>query len=189
MTITITSARGFCRGCRSPLKPSKSRPRKWCSGRCRKRTLYGGECVQCGAPTDGGRGPGKAPLRCRACCSVWTEAAIIDAICRWAAGHDGVPPRSLDWCPPVPPGYPSAETVSRVFGTFNAGVRAAGFKPRRTCDRHRYDALDLDALAKRLRAGEPVAVIAAEFGATEQAFRVALRARGFSVRDARRRAA
>jgi hypothetical protein len=54
-----------CAGCGRELE-GRGRA-KWCSDRCRKRTLYAGVCVDCGAPTSGCNGPGKAPKRCQPC--------------------------------------------------------------------------------------------------------------------------
>jgi DNA-directed RNA polymerase specialized sigma24 family protein len=65
------SSPAVCQGCGSPLPappPSSGRRRKWCSEACRKRTLYGGRCVDCGAATSGSEGRGaRAPQRCHAC--------------------------------------------------------------------------------------------------------------------------
>lgn len=58
-----------CQGCGDPLPPSRGgHPRKWCSERCRKQTLYSVPCVACGEPLNGsnGRGP-NAPSLCVMC--------------------------------------------------------------------------------------------------------------------------
>lgn len=58
-----------CQGCGGPLPPSKphGRPRKWCSGRCRKRS-YGDPCVDCGAKTRYGAEMARIPEpRCVDC--------------------------------------------------------------------------------------------------------------------------
>lgn len=39
----------------------------WCSDSCRKRTLYGGACAGCGAPTSGGKGRTGRSTHCRTC--------------------------------------------------------------------------------------------------------------------------
>lgn len=64
-TIQIQMARpGLCAGCGEPIEQPKGR-RKWCSERCRKRTLYSGTCVDCGAATYNGTVP--PPKRCHEC--------------------------------------------------------------------------------------------------------------------------
>ena len=57
----------FCQGCGVTLPPSRApgRPRKWCSGTCRRHALYSGVCVDCGGATYNGTVP--PPERCRAC--------------------------------------------------------------------------------------------------------------------------
>ena len=67
--------------------------------------------------------PGYTPTR-------WTREKVIAAIKTWAKRH-GAPPKLSDWqgigrdAP-----HPSAPTVLRVFGSWNAGIEAAGFEPR-----------------------------------------------------------
>lgn len=115
--------------------------------------MYGGECVDCGAPTNGsdGRGP-HASKRCRECGArrsgetrtVWTREKIIAAILEWVALY-GEPPAIPDWHPYAAEhqlsdakraarfrggDWPSAESVIREFGSWNAGIAAAGFTPR-----------------------------------------------------------
>lgn len=58
----------------------------------------------------------------------WTEEAIICAIQRWA-NYYGDPPTSRTWKKALD-GYPSVWMVKSRFGTFNDGIRAAGFRPR-----------------------------------------------------------
>ena len=56
-----------CQGCGAPIQQAATGGRRlWCSERCRKGQ-YAGRCIDCGAPTDGSAGPGKAALRCAAC--------------------------------------------------------------------------------------------------------------------------
>lgn len=132
-----------CKGCDTELPPSRGqRERKWCSDRCRKRTLYGGSCVDCGAATDGSNGRAKAPERCNPCQAIhrtlWTRETIGAAIRQWHFEH-GAFPAATDWNatlarrfgrPDRPVDFPSVETVQRVFGSWNAAIRAAGFEPR-----------------------------------------------------------
>lgn len=76
----------------------------------------------------------------------WTRERLIDAIQRWVAEH-GEPPAVPDWCPTSarylgdetraqrfenypPRTYPWFVTVVRRFGSWNAGIAAAGYTPR-----------------------------------------------------------
>lgn len=74
---------------------------------------------------------------------VWTRDAIVAAIRLWADRHDGQPPRVVDFCPspsmvanargPVMPrnyDYPHSSCVAREFGSWNAAITAAGYRPR-----------------------------------------------------------
>lgn len=94
-----------CHGCGKQLPPSRGpgRQRKWCTNRCRRQTLYAGSCVDCGAPTNGYNGPGKASKRCVACAAadrkIWTREALIAAIQAWADETGGIPPTATDWNP------------------------------------------------------------------------------------------
>jgi hypothetical protein len=60
----------------------------------------------------------------------WTEALIIAAIQRWAAEH-GKPPVSTEW-QKRGDHHPVAQTVAARFGSWTAGLRAAGFEPARS---------------------------------------------------------
>lgn len=62
-----------CQGCGIGLAPPKKygRPRKWCSDRCRKQTLYSTPCVNCGTPTTG---DGSKHELCAACNTLATGA-------------------------------------------------------------------------------------------------------------------
>jgi hypothetical protein len=70
----------------------------------------------------------------------WTAERIIDSIDRWAGTH-AEPPTADDWRvgmqdwkgpfgPYRPRGHPSATMVAHVFGSWSAGLTAAGFTPR-----------------------------------------------------------
>jgi hypothetical protein len=135
-----TATADTCAGCSAPIEQPKSgRRRKWCSERCRKLTLYSRRCVDCDAVcnTDG-RVTG-ASERCRECAwrlnhetRRWTPETVITAIRRWADEHGGVPPTAADWNPTLastPRGseFPSLHTVMHEFGTWKAGIDAAGF--------------------------------------------------------------
>lgn len=58
----------------------------------------------------------------------WTEEAIANAIRRWHAEH-GRPPLLEDWRRGGRD-HPSATTVQRRFGSWNAAIEAAGFASR-----------------------------------------------------------
>jgi hypothetical protein len=143
-----------CHGCGTPLvrRSSYGRAPKWCSSRCRKRTLYGGTCKECGAGTVGDSGPGSAPDLCGHCSASatgrankrWTRDALLAKLREWAAIY-GEPPAVPDWDPWnarfqkhddaraarfEEGGWPHASTVIYEFGTWNAALVAAGFAPR-----------------------------------------------------------
>jgi hypothetical protein len=55
----------------------------------------------------------------------WTTERIIEAIQAWAREH-GKPPAAKDWLA-TGVGHPSNATVRDRFGSWNAGLEAAGF--------------------------------------------------------------
>lgn len=138
-----------CQGCGTPLPASKSRsrPRKWCSNRCRKRTLYTGTCVDCGGRT-GYNGTTTPSERCLTCSirrnTYWTQERIIEAIREWS-DENGEPPTATQWNPAQARqqglnwmadryqsgAWPATSHVQHRFGSWNAGIRAAGFTPRK----------------------------------------------------------
>lgn len=75
-------------------------------------------------------------------CRYWKPEWIIEACQDWAAIHGG-PPLCDQWAASPGPMYPSASTVKKRFGTWNAMIEAAGFTPTEarygalywTCDR------------------------------------------------------
>jgi AcrR family transcriptional regulator len=89
-----------------------------------RRESYRGRCRQCGRPTDGSRGQGKAPELCTFCLQPrWEPARILAAMRDFYAEH-GRSPREVD-------GHhnsalPNESPVRRRFGTWNAALRAAG---------------------------------------------------------------
>lgn len=146
---------GVCETCGGPLPPQKrGRRRRFCSDRCRK-AQYDLVCVDCGGRVNGSSPAGMANRdepRCIACAArhsgearrVWTRTLIIERIREWAAMY-GEPPAVPDWVPwqarnamhdeerarRAESGYwPSPCTVVRLFGSWNAGIEAAGFTPR-----------------------------------------------------------
>lgn len=59
----------------------------------------------------------------------WTEREIIDALCAWAAEHDGQPPTYRDW-QRTGLGHPSHRTVVNRFGSWNNALAQAGLGRR-----------------------------------------------------------
>jgi Homing endonuclease associated repeat len=65
----------------------------------------------------------------------WTERRIREALWDWEAEH-GRPPTHDEWVAADPARRrPTAETVKGVFGSWNAGLEAAGFEARGPADR------------------------------------------------------
>lgn len=66
----------------------------------------------------------------------WTKRQIIGHIRAWVKQH-GELPKYADWNKPDGRGIPSAASVVRRFGSWDAGMAAAGFEPRGVggCDR------------------------------------------------------
>ena len=120
-----------------------------------RKDSYRQPCVDCGAETSGAKGRKPEP-RCMRCANVkkgidktkWTRDRIVAAI-RWWADTYGEPPAIRDWNPhsarTVLHDEPRARrfdkhfaagevpwfnSVVYHFGTFNAGIEAAGFTPR-----------------------------------------------------------
>lgn len=67
--------------------------------------------------------------------SPWTRENIVEALLLWAELY-GRSPRSRDWITTTMPeparsqAWPNANDVVRLFGSWNAGLLAAGFKPQ-----------------------------------------------------------
>lgn len=125
---------------------------RFCSDRCRK-AQYARPCIDCGAAMNGSNGGGpNAPERCSVCNGryqgarnrIWTREKIIKAILAWADLH-GEPPAVPDWNPHHARvilhddarasrcergDWPRQQTVVDAFGSWNAGIAAAGFVPR-----------------------------------------------------------
>jgi Homing endonuclease associated repeat len=113
----------------------------------RKRS-YAQPCMDCGSMTSGseGRKPEPRCLRCAALHAnkkVWTPDRLIGKMQEWA-GRYGEPPSSTDWTVTVQrrrgnqrglrrlqeSEWPHAGTVVKAFGSWNAGIAAAGYRPR-----------------------------------------------------------
>jgi transcriptional regulator with XRE-family HTH domain len=128
--------------------------------RVRRRKRYGGTCIDCGGPTryGGTRVPPKRCKPCERAFrhtdasreerTLWTRERILTAIKTWAEEY-GEPPASQDWNPwacryelhdeeralraerLISEGViPWMTLVVNRFGSWNAGLIAAGFKPR-----------------------------------------------------------
>lgn len=122
------------------------------SKRAARRARYAGVCVDCGRPTDGSDGPGKARERCMACYlahlhanpPVWGRDRIVQCIRVWADEHGGIPPCAEDWNPSFARRrgrldkaekferdgcWPYVNSVQQWFGSWGNAIRAAGFEP------------------------------------------------------------
>jgi hypothetical protein len=147
-----------------------------------RKASYRGVCVDCGGPTDGSNGPGKASVRCMDCIA-WTREGILLAIMEWADDHGGVPPREQD----VRIGaeghsrLPYESSVRRHFGSWNNALLAAGF------DLHTDRRPETqEAIMAALRAGESVQAIADRHGVTPGAIHMRVRYRGLRVSEVRK---
>lgn len=98
--------------------------------------LHAGICAACGGPVITAR-------LCRACAwrrrPEWTAEAVVAAIAAWNREESRLP-RAHDWLPGSEherkwareyPRWPSSITVRTIFGSWNAGIEAAGFSPTR----------------------------------------------------------
>jgi len=123
-----------------------------------RRRRYQGTCATCGARTDGSNGSAKAPRYCATCFPLspefaaqkaaqtyWTRELLIERIQEWAELY-GEPPAIPDWSPSqarcnhdeprarrfedARPHWPWFTSVVRVFGSWRAGLEAAGFEAR-----------------------------------------------------------
>lgn len=123
-----------------------------------RRARYQGTCIDCGGVTDGSNGRALAPERCSPCRHIyeqseehrlsiqqWPADLLLDRIREWANIY-GEPPATPDWCPwharylgdearakrwEDADGYwPWFTIVVRRFGSWSAGIAAAGFTPR-----------------------------------------------------------
>lgn len=200
-----TSAELRCVGCGAPLerRPGRGRQRKWCSNRCRRHTSYGGKCLDCGKPTYGG--DATPPERCVACTAArrkfWTREALIATIQAWAREHGGIPPVASDWNPPhaIAMGHPEkaakfyednawphVSAVQEEFGSWTAGLEAAGFISF-SVGRYGRDGEDLKLcreIAERYAAGESSTDLAREYDCTYTAILYRVRKAGGEIRDA-----
>lgn len=118
-----------------------------------RKDSYADPCVECGAKTSGSNGHIEKP-RCVKCAAraagaaktVWTREAVIAAMRAWHAEFGEAPSVNCWGMAAYTVGdeerqavyrernaaglIPHAQSVIRLFGTWNAGVVAAGLKPR-----------------------------------------------------------
>lgn len=88
--------------------------------------------------------------RCPTCGAVpplWSKPRIIEAMRAWAGRH-GKPPTSYQWAMATR-AHPHAGTVTQMFGTWGAGLEAAGLIE---VDRRKLPEWDRDGVIRALRA-------------------------------------
>ena len=179
-----------CQTCNGPL-PTTHGNRKFCSERCRKRS-YDLVCVDCGGRVDGTT-PSKMADRdtpvCLGCAadhySRWTADAIIEALQAWTREH-GMSPGAETWRAAKVEGadVPTVNHVQYRFGSWNAGLAAAGLAPRPT-GRPPGSGLTLEQraeCARRYAAGESSVAIAADLGCGSPTVRHWARMAGVQIR-------
>jgi hypothetical protein len=100
------------------------------SSRTVRAYLGAGRCAECGAyvVTGAERCPPCAARHARP--PERTRAEVIEAIRSWTA-ETGRPPRQADWPSVNGARWPSYMTVTTHFGTWRAGLEAAGFRANR----------------------------------------------------------
>jgi hypothetical protein len=162
-----------------PLKTASS----WCldpdeAKHRARRAQYAGVCECCGEPTDGSRGPGKAPSMCLSCLE-WPEEAIVGAMQDWAEAHGGVPPSCTDWRSTHGGANPSNRAAAR-FG-WNQLLLKAGFAL--TVDRRPETQATMEQMLRDGRSGRE---IAEHFGCSESNVYQRMKSHGVCVRDLRR---
>jgi hypothetical protein len=141
-----------CAGCDATVPPNKGpgSPRKWCSDRCRKITLYSRRCVDCGSICNTDGRVAAAALRCRSCRIAyertvegrqartyvseqkWTDAEMIAALQEHAVdgrisskAYERARARSARPMPSMP-------LIAWRFGSWMAAAEAAGLRSCRT---------------------------------------------------------
>lgn len=184
---------------------------EWCSDPDRakyraRRQRYAGTCVDCGARTDGSDGPGRAAKRCAECTrrhqkenGPWPRERVIEAIRAWAERY-GAPPAAPDWNPAQARWFghpekverfrggewPSTTTVAKRFGSWAAGIEAAGFPRPRPGVRPSDAGMDL-CMEIRLRyeGGESAYALAREYGCHSNTIAYRIRKAGGQMRSPR----
>lgn len=139
----------------------------------RRRT---GTCERCGAETRYGGGKQAVSRLCVPCSRIvntrWTREVIVQRIRDWAELH-GRPPSAKNWLHFPPNGtrrreWPTVQSVQRAFGSWAAGIEAAGFtRPEaggRYQDRPHTRRYDRDEIKRLLSSGMPKPEIARQIG-------------------------
>lgn len=150
-----------------------------------RKDSYAGTCDTCGGPTDGSNGRGKASVRCITC-RMWTPEAVLEALMAWGDDHGGIPPREIDARTGME-GHgrlPYQPTVRKLFGSWNAGLLAAGYEGLHQDKRPETTA----AMADAIRAGKSTEDVGAMFGVSASAVHMRLRYHGMKISDLRRAA-
>lgn len=175
-----------------------------------RRYKYGGICIDCGNPTDGSDGPGRAAVRCDSChheyqhaTAYWTPERVIEAIQEFER-REGCPPRATDFNPAHPSAqngrrerflasrergekYPTVSSVLGVFDTWNAAIRAAGFEPG-ICGHYGRPGEDM-ALCERIRgeyeAGASTYMLGKQYGCSDNAIAYRIHKAGGILRSPR----
>lgn len=150
----------------------------------RKRS-YGGVCEDCGAPTDGSNGREKAPRHCYRCAPkhamVWTPERVIAALqlyyatygecstAMFGAGspHRHPPERLAEFRRRFEAGsYPQVNTVQARFGSWNAGLEAAGIPIASGPYANQGRAMAADTGERRLCATEGCGTVLSRYNTT-----------------------
>lgn len=96
-----------------------------------RKDSYAQPCVDCGAMTSGYNGR-RAEPRCIPCTNarkvIWDQNTVIAAIQRWDI-LNGRPPTAREWRTRRGGYWPTSRVVQYVFGSWNAGIAAAGLEP------------------------------------------------------------
>lgn len=95
---------------------------------CDQDAEVGDRCLQHAEPQNGTRRDGRIE-RGQGPTPHWTMATIADAIRAYGELHEGSPPTYNEW-ENAGPDHPSANTVTRAFGSWAAAIQFAGFEPR-----------------------------------------------------------
>lgn len=103
-----------------------------------RKAKYRGLCVDCGLATSPSHDSSAPCARCLSCArehvslsATWTDETVVLAIRRWHA-ECGKPPSAQQWRTRGAGYWPPTTTAQRVFGTWSAAIRAAGFEPNPT---------------------------------------------------------
>lgn len=180
----------------------------WCDDPdgAKKRARFAqwdGKCIDCGGRTSGCDGPGTAPERCIDCFNRLRHddavGRVLAAIQKWADEHGGIPPNAADWNVAQARAlghydrvsefehgdWPATTEVRRLFGSWNAGIEAAGFEPT-LIGHYGRAGEDMDFcrdIRKRYEAGESSTALAREIGVAQQTIAYRIRKAGGSMRS------